>query len=107
VNDVLSSLPMYMMIGIIVVIGVSQFNRFIGGILGVIFWIAVAIIGSGAYDSGGAIGVPGFRFSQPLFYGICGLFAAFSAFSAYTAWQKKARFKAPPPRDDSEVGGDS
>jgi hypothetical protein len=95
VSDFLPSLPMYMMIGIILIIGISQFNRIAGGILGVVFWITVAIIGTRAYDEGGAIGIPGYKFSQPLFYGICGVMAAFSAFAAYTAWMKRARFKNP------------
>jgi hypothetical protein len=101
VSSLLESLPMYMMIGIILVIGISQFNRIAGGILGVVFWGAVAVIGSAAYDQGGGIGVPGFRFSRELFYGVCGLFSAFSAFSAYTAYTKRSRIKRALPRDDS------
>lgn len=101
--NLLESLPMYMMIGIILVIGISQFNRIAGGILGVVFWVAVAVIGSSAYDQGGGIGVPGFRFSRELFYGICGLFAAFSAFSAYTAYTRRSRIRQARPRDDSAI----
>jgi hypothetical protein len=101
VGDILSSLPMYMMIGIILVIGISQFNRMLGGILGVIFWIAVALIGTGAYEQGGGIGLPGFRFSRELFYGICAIFALFSGFTAYMAYVKKTRFVKPKSDDDT------
>lgn len=100
-GDVLSSLPMYMMIGIILVIGISQFSRIIGGVLGVVFWIVVAVIGTSAYDAGGAIGVPGFRFSRELFYGVCAFFAAWSLFSIYTGYVRKTRKRNAPARSDS------
>jgi hypothetical protein len=91
VSEVLKSLPMYMMIGIVVVIGISQFNRLIGGILGAVFWIVVAVAGSQAYDQGGGIGLPGFMFPRELFYLICVLFAAYQAYFAYRAYVKKVR----------------
>ncbi len=93
VDEALKSLPLYMMIGIVIVIGISQVNRIVGGILGVIFWVAVAIVGSTAYDKGGGIGITGWVFPQPLFYTLCVVFAAISAMNAIRAWGKRRRNK--------------
>jgi hypothetical protein len=91
VDEALKSLTLYMMIGIVIVIGVSQVNRIAGGILGVLFWTAVAIVGSGAYDKGGGIGLPGFVFPLPLFYTLCVVFALMSGVQGWRAYEKKRK----------------
>src|SRR5687768_13093085 len=78
-DEILKALPVYMMIGIVLVVGISQFNRILGGVLGVVFWTAVAFIGLLAYDQGGAIGILDIRFPRELFVGLCLLFVAIHA----------------------------
>lgn len=91
VDDILSNLPVYMMIGIVVVIGVSQLNRVAGAVMSVAFWLAVAVVGHHAYDAGHAIGVPGFEFPRPLFYAVCAGFAAMHVFAAIGYVRSKRR----------------
>jgi hypothetical protein len=105
VDQILQSLPVYMMIGIVVVIGVSQFNRLAGAILGVVFWLSVAIVGTQAYEQGGGIGLPGFKFPKELFYAICALFTLLSAFTGFVAFKKRQqvpRGGRPSADDDDE-----
>jgi hypothetical protein len=103
-DAIIKSLPVYMMIGIVLVIGISQFNRILGGSLGVLFWIAVALIGNYAYDEGHILGLPGIPFTRALFFGMCALFTFFSAFTVYNAYVRKTRFKKPPLTTDDEDG---
>jgi hypothetical protein len=104
-DDIISSLPVYMMIGIVVVVGISQFNRIVGGILGVIFWVTVLVIGLGAYDQGGAIGLPKLPFPRELFIVICIVFVGTHAYGAYNSWRRKGR--KPQARTESDLhGGD-
>jgi hypothetical protein len=84
-DALLESLPVYMMIGIVVVVGISQINRLIGSALGIVFWIGVAAVGSTAYDKGGGIKLLSFEFSRPIFFLFCGVFVAFNALSLYKA----------------------
>lgn len=91
-QNVLQSLSIYMIVGLILVVGISQVNRLIGGILGVVFWIAIAILGKFAYDEGGSMKlVIGPEITREIFYVLCAFFAAFSGFSAYMAYLKKTR----------------
>lgn len=91
VTDILESLPVYMMIGIVVVIGVSQVNRVAGAIMSVIFWAAVAYVGNEAYAAGHAIGIPGFQFPKALFFAICAAFGAMHIFAAVGYVRSKRR----------------
>jgi len=91
VDEIFSSLPVYMMVGIVVVIGVSQLNRVAGAVMSVIFWGAVGVVGHAAYDAGHAIGVPGFEFPRPLFYAVCAGFAALHVFAAVGYVRSKRR----------------
>lgn len=105
-DAVLQSLTLYMMIGIVIVIAVSQVNRFIGSLLGIAFWAAVAFVGSHAYDKGNAIGIPNYPFPRPLFYLICAIFMLFSAGRAYTAYHRQQRQpRVPEDEDDGEGEG--
>lgn len=91
---ILESLTVYMMIGIVIVVGISQFNRVLGSILGILFWIAVAAVGTTGYERGGAIGLLGIEFSLLGFYAFCGAFALFNAFNLWMALQRKRRAAA-------------
>lgn len=88
-QNIFESLPIYMMIGIVVVIGASQINRILGAIMSVIFWAAVAVVGNAAYDAGHAIGLPGFQFPRALFFGVCFAFAAMHAFAGFSYLRSK------------------
>ena len=84
VREILANLPVYMMVGIVAIIAVSQFHRITGAVLGIVFWMAVATLGNSAYDQGHAIGFPGLPFSRPMFMLFCGGFAVLHVF---IAWQ--------------------
>lgn len=90
-DSLFESLPIAMMIGIIVVIGVSQFNRVAGAILSVIFWAAVAVVGMAGYEAGHSVGLPGIRFPMWLFLGICALFALMHSAAAWAHIQRNKR----------------
>ena len=94
VREILANLPVYMMVGIVAVIAVSQFHRIAGAVLGIIFWIAVAVAGNLAYDQGHAIGFPGFPFSRPVFLLFCGGFALLHVFIAWQYLHARRRREA-------------
>lgn len=87
-DELFGSLPVAMMVGIIVVIGVSQFNRVAGAVLSVVFWTVVAVVGSYGYDQGHRVGLPGIPFPQWVFLAICGLFAALHTAAAWAHIQR-------------------
>ncbi len=89
-----------MIIGIFVVVGISQLNRIVGSVLGVVFWIAVAAVGSLAYDQGGGIRLLSMEFSRSGFYLFCGAFVAFNVFNLYMALVRKRRRRMRRPLDE-------
>ena len=94
-QDVFENLPVYMMIGIVVVIGVSQISRVAGGVLSVVFWGIVAFVGLAGYDAGHQIGfLGGFMLPKPVFLLICAGFAGTHAFAAYAHVRSKRRAEA-------------
>ncbi len=90
-ESLFSSLPVAMMVGIIVVIGVSQFHRVAGAILSVVFWGIVAVVGSYGYQQGHSVGLPGIQFPWWLFIGICLLFAGMHSAAAWAHIQRNKR----------------
>jgi hypothetical protein len=86
VEQIVKALPTYMMVGILVVIGISQLHRFAGAVLGIVFWLSVALVGTTAYDRGDAIGIGTLQFSRGLFYAICGFFVVVNVGMAVSAW---------------------
>lgn len=93
-DQLLDGLPVYMMIGIVVVIGISQVNRVLGAALSVVFWIAVALVGNYGYDQGHQIGLPNTPFPRPLFLAICLMFGGFHASAGYVAYRRKQTAQA-------------
>ena len=88
-----NGLPVYMLIGIVVVIGIAQINRVLGSVLGVLFWIAVAFIGNDAYAKGHQVGLPGIPLSRGAFFGMCALLAGMQVVSLFHSLQQKRRQK--------------
>lgn len=89
VQEILKSLPVYMMVGIVVIIAIAQANRIVGGALGAVFWAVVAFVGGYAYEQGGGIGIPGVQFSQPVFYLMCAAFCGMHLFTAWAALRRR------------------
>lgn len=79
-QSVFANLPLVMLIGIGAVLIISQLRRLLGSILGVIFWGAMAVLGSFAYSAGFRIGLPGLPFSRPVFLLVCLGFALIHGF---------------------------
>ena len=76
-DTLVENLTVFMLIGIIVVVGVSQFDRVVGSVLGVLFWAAVALVGGYGYSQGGSIGISKeIQFAPAVFYGLCGVLIA-------------------------------
>lgn len=70
---------MVMIIGVIAVVGISQLDRRIGSALGIGLWLAIAALGTLVYQQGGGIGIASIRFSQPVFYLLCGVLVVANA----------------------------
>ena len=94
VEEIIQNLPTYMLVGIIVVVGVSQINRLIGAGLGIVFWGATAYVGSVAYETGGELGVGSLRFGQTAFYALCITFMLFNVLLGYVAIKRKRQIPA-------------
>ena len=70
-DELIKNLDTYMLIGVVSIVAISQFNRKIGSILGIFFWISVAFLGYQAFSAGGGIGIGSVALSPAIFYGIC------------------------------------
>ncbi|NJK89045.1 MAG: hypothetical protein HC923_06310 [Myxococcales bacterium] len=92
-QDLIRHFPTFVMIGIIVVVGASQFHRGVGAILGMLFWSVVGGWGYFMYRQGGAIGFPGLPLPEPLFYGLCCAFLALQivTFLSFRSARKRRR----------------
>lgn len=88
-QSIIDNLTVYMMVGIVIVIGVSQFNRVAGAVLSALFWTAVAVVGNSAYNAGTSIGVVGFELPRWLFFAICAGFAGMHVFAAISQIRSK------------------
>jgi hypothetical protein len=78
-----------MIVGVLVVVGLSQVNRLLGAALGVVFWIAMAGLGLYIYDSGGAVGIASVRFPKAGFLALCGVLVAANAGMAFAALKRR------------------
>lgn len=66
--------PNIVLVGIILVVGTSQFNRRVGSILGMGVWVTIAVVGHFYYAQGGVIGFPGLPLNEGLFLLLCAVF---------------------------------
>lgn len=87
-EEIFTNLPVYMLIGIVAVVGASQVNRLVGAVLGVLFWAAVAVVGTAGYAAGGALGIGDLRLTQTMFYALCGTLAGFNVMMGYAALKR-------------------
>lgn len=77
--DVLvENFQLFALIGVIAVVASAQLDRRLGAGVGVVFYTALAIVGTAVYARGGQLGLGGFRFTQPLFYVFVGVLFAIS-----------------------------
>ena len=96
------SLPIYIIIGVVAVIGVSQIHRTAGAILGVLMWAAVAYVGNQVYDEGHALGILSLKLARPAFLALCGVLALSHVLGAVQAHRRKGRRGEPSQLDDAE-----
>lgn len=83
--EIFSKLTTYMMFGIVVIVVVAQFNRLLGSLLAILFWLAVAVVGYAGYEAGHSVGFPGLQLSLWQFILLCVVMAAVQGFGIYQA----------------------
>lgn len=67
-NALVENFQLFALIGVIAVVVAAQLDRRLGAGVGVVFYAALAVVGTEVYARGGQLGLGGFRFSQPVFY---------------------------------------
>ena len=82
-DALVQNFELFVVIGVIAVIAISQFNRMAGASIGVVFYIAMAVVGTHVYEAGGQIGIGGTRFTLPMFYGFVAVVAAITVLPAF------------------------
>lgn len=105
-DSILKGLPLYMLVGVLIVVGASQIHRFVGAVLGIAFWIAAGIVGLEAYARGGALGLPGLQFPKSVFMALCGGFVVAYVFRAVAAVNASKRAALQRRRREIDGGGD-
>jgi len=80
-----------LLIGVVVVVLISRFNRMIGGILGVLLTAAIAWWGMGLYSSGNAVGIIGTPISKTAFMIFVGVFFLFNLFSIWMGFKSRKK----------------
>jgi hypothetical protein len=80
-----------LMVGIVLVIGVSQINRIVGAMLGIVFWVTMAVLGHFVYAAGAGIGVPGVLFPEWVFLLVCAGFIGLQVFMIRNEQARRAR----------------
>jgi hypothetical protein len=92
-SDVLDLLipnfTMFMLVGIVLIVGLSQFHRTAGAALGAVFWAVVAVVGHEAYARGHRLGLGKVEFSEGLFLSLCAGFALMNIAIAWTAHRRR------------------
>lgn len=81
--------PIVMVVGVVLIVGLSQVNRLMGSLLGVVFWLAMAAVGAMIYDLGGAIGIASVRFPLPVFLALCAALVLANIATGYKALQAR------------------
>jgi len=100
VATLIENFDMAMLIGVVAVIGISQFNRKLGSILGIFVWAAIAFVGYQGFKLGGGIGIGTILLSPGVFYGICGVLILVNIGNGFFITSSKRRRPAKQLKDD-------
>ena len=92
--DLFENLTSYMLFGIVIIVAVAQFNRLLGSLLAILFWIAVAVVGAAGYQAGGVVGFPGWKLTLTQFLILCGVLASVQGFGIYAALRRRRNREA-------------
>lgn len=92
--EIFENLTTYMIVGIVIVVAVAQFDRLVGSLLAIAFWISVAVVGYFGYHAGGFVQLPGLQLSLTQFLGLCAILAAVQGFGVYQALKRRQNRKA-------------
>lgn len=90
-DALVENFQLFALIGVIAVVASAQLDRRLGASVAVVFYAALAVVGTEVYARGGALGLGGFQFSQPLFYGFV---AALFSISVLPVFFKRHRPRA-------------
>lgn len=77
-----------MLVGVILIVGLGQFNRVLASILAIGFWIATAVAATFVYGEGGQLGLAGTPLSLNVVYGLCGAFTLVNIATLWSAMKK-------------------
>jgi hypothetical protein len=91
VDEIVKNLDMYMLVGVIAIVAISQFERKIGSILGIFFWASVAFFGHQSFSMGGGVGIGDKHLPPGIFYGICFLLMAVNIGNGFFVVRRKRR----------------
>ncbi|MEL7367329.1 MAG: hypothetical protein AAFN74_00345 [Myxococcota bacterium] len=87
--DHFENMTNYMLIGIVIIVAVAQFNRLVGSSLAILFWAMVAVVGYQGYQAGGALRLLNLKLSLAQFLLLCGTLAAVQGFGIYSALRRQ------------------
>ena len=104
VEALYENLTVYMMIGVGVVVGLSQFNRMAGAVLALPFWVSVAVLGVQAINAGRHLRLGSIPVGKGALLVLCGVMIAMNLAMAYAAHKRKQRGRRPVD-DDYAHGG--
>ncbi|MEM7678580.1 MAG: hypothetical protein AAF449_21550 [Myxococcota bacterium] len=88
------NLTNYMLIGIVIIVAVAQFNRLVGASLAILFWLMVAIVGYQGYQGGGVLQLLNLKLSLTQFLLLCGTLAAVQGFGIYSELRRRRNREA-------------
>ncbi len=87
------NLSTYMLIGIVGIVVIKQFNRLVGSIIAIGFWIVVAIIGWLGYQHT-KFALIDIELSLPQFLGLCAALGAVQGFDVYSVLRRRRNQRA-------------
>ena len=88
--------PIVMVVGVVLIVGLSQVNRLMGSLLGVVFWLAMAAVGTMIYDLGGAVGIASVRFPLEGFLALCAALVLANVATGYRALKARKQATSEP-----------
>ena len=88
------NLTTYMLIGIVIIVVVAQFNRIMGSALAIVFWLAVAAFGYAGYQAGHSLYLPGVKLTLTQFLVMCAALAGVQGFAIFDAIRRQRNREA-------------